>query len=364
MTQIVVSVGAAGKTCPYCRFPLKSGITAESCDSCETVHHDECWEEGGGCAVFGCANNRGSRQAGVTEAPPQAPPVGAVAASNPAGKLVPLGGSAFPITYRSGVEINGLPLELWAVVGLLGAAGVYLLQLSLRALPDSFRLFSYSFFPHTLAFVLLVLILLIGALGAGLLWLGWQLHRGSRVARGLTYVAVASLTTTVLFGTGVTTGEVLSMLGGLAAAAILGLSPAVQPLFTGENTPESVQPSALVVARVSLALWMILLGVAAVLDFCLANIDGKYAAIGVFEAAVVAGGIAVYRRLGLADRRARTIATGGAAIAFILLLIGRHDAGFALLLGVTAAIPVCLWVPADVRAFYGDDPIVVARQGS
>jgi hypothetical protein len=363
MAEVVVSVGAAGKTCPYCRFPLKSGILAESCDACETVHHQECWQEGAGCAVFGCANNPGVAQNAARQEVPAASYATASRAASPAGKQSLYGdGWAFPISYRSGVVVNGLPLELWAVIGLLAVAGVYLVQLALRALPDSFRLLGYSWYPHTLAFVLLILILLVGALGAALLWLGWRLHQRSRVARGLTYVAVASLTTTVLFGDGVTTGEVLAMLAGLAAAGILGLSPAVRPLFTGADAPDGEQPSALVVARVSIALWLILLGVAAVLDFCLANLDGKYAAIGVFEAAVVAGGIAIYRRLGLADRRARLIATGGAGLAFILLLIGRHDVGFALLLGLTAAIPVCLWLPTEVRAFYGDSPIVLARE--
>jgi hypothetical protein len=255
-----------------------------------------------------------------------------------------------------------LPLEFWAVIGLIGLAGIYLVQLSLRALPNSFRLFGYSWMPKTLAFVLLIVILLLCALGAGLLWLAWQLHRHSRVARGLTYVAVGCLTAAVIFGDGVTTGEVLSMLAGLAAVAILAFSPAVRPLFTGENAPEGDQPTALVVARVSVVFWLILLAVAAVLDFCLANIDGKYAAVGVFEAIVAGGGIAVFRRLGTADRRARMIATVGAGIAFILLLIGRHDPGFALLIGLSAAIPVCLWLPAEVRAFYGDPPIVIARQ--
>jgi hypothetical protein len=260
------------------------------------------------------------------------------------------------------VEINGAPLEFWAVVALVAAAGVYLLQLSLRALPDSFRLFGYSWFPHALAFVLLVLVLLVAALGAGFVWLAWMLRRQSRVARGLTYVAVCCLVTAVLFGSGATTGEVLSMLAGLGAAAILGLSPAVRPLFTGESAPDSNQPAALVVARVSIVVWLVLIGVAAILDFCLANYGGKYAALGVFESLIVIGGVVIYRRLAFADRRARAIASAGAAIAFILLLIGRHDVGFAMMLGLTVAIPICLWIPADVRAFYGDQPIVVARQ--
>jgi hypothetical protein len=51
-----VSAAEAGKTCPYCRFPLKAGSAAERCDGCGTVHHEECWRDGNGCAVHGCVN--------------------------------------------------------------------------------------------------------------------------------------------------------------------------------------------------------------------------------------------------------------------------------------------------------------------
>jgi hypothetical protein len=56
MATIMTSDAEAGKTCPYCRFPLKSGSQAVRCDACGTVHHDECWQEGGGCTVLGCRN--------------------------------------------------------------------------------------------------------------------------------------------------------------------------------------------------------------------------------------------------------------------------------------------------------------------
>ena len=44
-----------GRPCPYCRFPLKEGVPVHACESCGSVHHAECWGDGGGCAVFGCA---------------------------------------------------------------------------------------------------------------------------------------------------------------------------------------------------------------------------------------------------------------------------------------------------------------------
>ncbi|MEV4422679.1 RING finger protein [Patulibacter sp. NPDC049589] len=45
----------AGRSCPYCRFPLKGGSDAVECGDCHAVHHADCWAEGQGCAVVGCA---------------------------------------------------------------------------------------------------------------------------------------------------------------------------------------------------------------------------------------------------------------------------------------------------------------------
>jgi len=53
---MTISGGEAGKTCPYCRFPLKDGQSGVRCSGCGTVHHADCWQEGGGCAVLGCVN--------------------------------------------------------------------------------------------------------------------------------------------------------------------------------------------------------------------------------------------------------------------------------------------------------------------
>lgn len=52
----LVSKKEAGKSCPYCRFPLKLGSEAVQCDSCGALHHEDCWQDGRGCAVVGCSN--------------------------------------------------------------------------------------------------------------------------------------------------------------------------------------------------------------------------------------------------------------------------------------------------------------------
>jgi hypothetical protein len=54
MTRVITAAADAGRSCPYCRFPLKEGAAAERCDSCGSLSHEDCWNDGGGCAVLGC----------------------------------------------------------------------------------------------------------------------------------------------------------------------------------------------------------------------------------------------------------------------------------------------------------------------
>lgn len=43
-----------GKTCPYCRFPLKPGEQVLLCPACKVPHHLDCWQENEGCTTYGC----------------------------------------------------------------------------------------------------------------------------------------------------------------------------------------------------------------------------------------------------------------------------------------------------------------------
>ncbi|MEV4422449.1 hypothetical protein AB0L40_21105 [Patulibacter sp. NPDC049589] len=74
-------VDEAGRSCPYCRFPLKPGTGVAECGSCHAVHHDECWEEGGGCAVVGCNATSETRTLVTPAAPPPRPASPATALS-------------------------------------------------------------------------------------------------------------------------------------------------------------------------------------------------------------------------------------------------------------------------------------------
>jgi len=75
MTGVITAAADVGRSCPYCRFPLKEGTAAERCDSCGALHHEDCWNDGGGCAVFGCPQ---AGKAAVAAAVPQAGSAGAV----------------------------------------------------------------------------------------------------------------------------------------------------------------------------------------------------------------------------------------------------------------------------------------------
>jgi hypothetical protein len=41
-------------TCPYCQTLIPDDANQVFCKSCGIPHHDECWQENGHCAVFGC----------------------------------------------------------------------------------------------------------------------------------------------------------------------------------------------------------------------------------------------------------------------------------------------------------------------
>jgi uncharacterized membrane protein YhaH (DUF805 family) len=66
MTVSVATEEDAGRSCPYCRFPIKANGAVSNCDSCGSIHHSDCWNENAGCAVTGCASGPSANPAGQT----------------------------------------------------------------------------------------------------------------------------------------------------------------------------------------------------------------------------------------------------------------------------------------------------------
>lgn len=50
-----------GKDCPYCLSPLNEGEVLLRCEKCDSIHHQECWQDNRGCTIYGCTGRRGSQ---------------------------------------------------------------------------------------------------------------------------------------------------------------------------------------------------------------------------------------------------------------------------------------------------------------
>lgn len=123
----------AGRSCPYCRFPIKGGGLAAVCTGCSAIHHAECWTDNQGCAVVGCAQAPVARRLPPRTSPrppttlPQAtrqPP--SVALASPAAAALDQ-----PAAPRPRAQTRGLTL---AVGGLaLAVVGVAVVLLVTRS---------------------------------------------------------------------------------------------------------------------------------------------------------------------------------------------------------------------------------------
>lgn len=50
----VAQAGEVGSVCPICQTAVGHEANVLACPTCHTVHHQECWEEVGGCGTYGC----------------------------------------------------------------------------------------------------------------------------------------------------------------------------------------------------------------------------------------------------------------------------------------------------------------------
>ncbi len=91
--------------CPYCRCPLLPDEAQVVCPSCQTPHHADCYQENGGCTVFGCPQAP-SDEPGVRVSAGEVGVVGATAPAAAAAQAAtappPLVSSAAPPPPRPG----------------------------------------------------------------------------------------------------------------------------------------------------------------------------------------------------------------------------------------------------------------------
>ena len=90
----------AQAACPYCQTPADGELT--ECPSCRASHHRDCWVEGGGCAMVGCAQDTVSTS---TSSPAWQPTPASASPGSGAGHLRPSpssrSGAATPASLTS-----------------------------------------------------------------------------------------------------------------------------------------------------------------------------------------------------------------------------------------------------------------------
>lgn len=79
-----------GGACPYCREEVTPGDVATVCPTCGTPHHTDCWNENGGCTVFGCSQAP-SEEEKISVAAPAPPNSDSQHVSTSQGNPTPLG---------------------------------------------------------------------------------------------------------------------------------------------------------------------------------------------------------------------------------------------------------------------------------
>lgn len=122
--------------CPYCREGVEPRQPKAACDACMSWHHDECWDEHGGCSACGeqapvgtgqpqpepRAHPRPARRASAPRRRARARPRGRLAAiTRPAGIEISSDEHALHLTHRWGHPL-GLVLSLPLCAGWIAAA--------------------------------------------------------------------------------------------------------------------------------------------------------------------------------------------------------------------------------------------------
>lgn len=127
-TPLEMSEADAGRTCPYCRFPLKQGAGGVACGVCGAVHHADCWHDNGGCAIMGCVGAGAGRASPVAPPEPRTMKMPAVGLRQPAAVPPPAASAPAPDggTHGRGTLWLAGGLAAVAVVAIAVAVGVLL----------------------------------------------------------------------------------------------------------------------------------------------------------------------------------------------------------------------------------------------
>lgn len=69
MPEQPTAAPAQAALCPVCQSPFAEGEAVTACPGCGARHHGECWQEVGGCGVYGCSHVPPTEKRGDLEVP-------------------------------------------------------------------------------------------------------------------------------------------------------------------------------------------------------------------------------------------------------------------------------------------------------
>ncbi len=247
-----------------------------------------------------------------------------------------------------------VPSLLWAAVGLLITAGVFVVIPSLWVLPDALGLLDEGSFGRSIGLLLTVLLLLLISFGAACFYLSLKLLEADRVGRILTIVLAASLGFGLLVGDNKGTWEVLAILGCGGVIAILTLADEVTGFFTGPEAEQANVATSVVAAKSIVVALSYVLGATGLAFLPLGELEGRYVVIGMAMIAIAAVTFKFTGQLLPGDENARLVITGLMAANIVAILVFEPDGAASLIVPIALAGSVIglLWVPEDARQHF------------
>lgn len=250
-------------------------------------------------------------------------------------------------------RLRVLPATLLVVCALMGLAGLLLLGVTLAAVPPAWNLLTAGGDFALFGLAVVSALVVVCGVAAGLLLLAWRMIQGDRVARGLSYVLLAAVVASVLFGQDYRPLPVLVLLGSLAAAGLLAFAPNVNAFFQ-EYPLRGDEAVSVVVARTLIAWWafaVLLIG-ASLLP--LAGVDRGSALLGLLLIGLGAGAFVVNGGVARGDPRARVVATAAAGVYAVVPFLTGQWRSAAVPVVLAIGVVAFLWVPEEAKSHFGE----------
>lgn len=245
-------------------------------------------------------------------------------------------------------------VEFQLVLGMMALSGLFLVISALSEIPVTFDLlgadFDTAFAFGALNFAVIVVLL---AGGVGAFAAVWFLRSADRFGRLLAYVVVGSITAGLLVEGNRNIADTIALLSATAVAVMLAVSPRIRDMADREVTLWPTLPVPLKLARLLIIPVTALNGLTGLMFLPVADLEGKFAGVGLLliaSAAVLGAFIVRMKDPDTVTRLGITAAAGAAALAGVWSDLQGFTFVFPLALSITVA--GLLWVPASAVAWF------------